>query len=84
MSQVFTHQLSFKTWKTNIGAQKINKTILETYEIVVFNFFVLDKNDRERFFEKSFLLAEVKLDVVLEMLFLTMNNADINFIAWNL
>ncbi len=47
--------------------------------MVVSTFSILDKNGRERFFEESFLLADVKPDIVLEMPFLTMSNADINF-----
>ncbi len=38
-----------------------------------------DKNGRERCFEESFLLADVRPDIVLEMPFLTMSNADIDF-----
>ena len=52
--------------------------------MVVSTFFMLDKNDRERFFEESFLLANVKPDVMLGMLFLTMSNVDINFQARDL
>ncbi len=45
---------------------------------------MLNKDSRESFFEESFLLADVKLDVVLRMPFLTMSNADINFQARDL
>ena len=45
---------------------------------------MLDKDIKEGFFKESFLLANVKPDRVLRMLFLTMNNADIEFQAWNL
>ncbi len=38
-----------------------------------------DKDGRKRFFEESFLLADVKPDIVLRMLFLTMSNANIHF-----
>ncbi len=38
-----------------------------------------DKDGRERFFEESFLLADVSPDVVLGMPFLTMSNADVDF-----
>ncbi len=38
-----------------------------------------DKDSRERFFEKSFLLADIKPDIVLGMPFLTMSNADLDF-----
>ncbi len=37
--------------------------------MVVSTFSVLDKDGRERFFEESFLLADVRLDIVLEMPF---------------
>ncbi len=52
--------------------------------MVVSTFSVLDKNDKERFFKESFLLTEIKSDMVLRMTFLTMSNADINFQAWDL
>ncbi len=52
--------------------------------MVVSIFSVSDKDGRERFFEKSFLLADVRLDIVLEMPFLTMGNADIDFQAQDL
>ncbi len=52
--------------------------------MVVFTFSVLDKDRRERFFEESFLLADVSPDIVLGMPFLTMSNANINFQAWDL
>ncbi len=84
MSQVFASQLGLKIWKTNIGAQKIDNTTLETYGMVVSTFSVLDKDGRERFFEKSFLFADVKLNVVLKMPFLSMSNTDVDFQARNL
>ncbi len=79
ISQAFAHQLGLKIWKTNVGVQKIDGTTLETYVIVVSTFSVLDKDGRKKIFEESFLLANVKSDIVLRMLFLTMNNIDIDF-----
>ena len=52
--------------------------------MVVSTFSVLNKNSKEKFFEESFLLADVKLEIILEILFLTMSNADIDFQARNL
>ncbi len=52
--------------------------------MVVSAFFVSDKDGRERFFEESFLLADIKSDIVLGMSFLTMNNIDVNFQARDL
>ena len=60
MSQTFTCQLGLKIWKTNVGSQKIAGTILEISKMIVFIFSVLDKDSRERFFEKRYLLADVK------------------------
>ena len=79
MNPAFAFQLDRKIWKTNVWSQKINGTSLETYGMVISIFSMLDKDGRERFFEESFLLAEVKLNIVLGIPFLTMSNADVNF-----
>ncbi len=84
MSQVFAQQLGLKICKTNVEVQKIDDTILETYEIIVSTFSMWDKDSRERFFEESFLLADVKLNIGLRMPFLTISNANVNFQAWYL
>ncbi len=84
ISQVFAHQFDLKIQKTNVEAQKIDGTTLDTYGMVVSTFSVLDKDGRERFFEESFLLADIKPDIVLGMPFLTISNADVNFQAWDL
>ena len=47
--------------------------------MIVSTFSVLDKDGKERFFEKSFLLADVKSNIVFEMLFLTISNIDVDF-----
>ncbi len=52
--------------------------------MVVSIFLVSDKDGRERFFEESFLLADVKPDIVLGIPFLTMSNINIDFQARNL
>ncbi len=84
MSQAFAQQLGLKIRKTNVEAQKIDGTTLEIYKIVVFTFSILDKNGRKRFLEESFLLANVRPDILLRILFLTMSNADIDFQARDL
>lgn len=63
--------MSFKAQKTNIKVPKLNDTILQTYKIIVSTFFILDKDGRIMFFKKSFLLANISLNIVLKMLFLT-------------
>ncbi len=62
----------------------IISSALQTYWMLVSTFFILDKNSRERFFEESFFLSNIKPDIIVEMLFLTMSNVDVNFQAWDL
>ena len=50
--------------------------------MVVSIFSVSVKDDKKRFFEKGFLLADFKPDIVFGMPFLTISNADIEFQAW--
>lgn len=48
--------------------QKIDGTILETFEIVIAAFLGYDKARKVRFFEKTFLLADISMDVALRIL----------------
>ncbi len=45
---------------------------------------MLDKDSRERFFEESFLLADVKPDILFGIFFLTISKTDIDFQARDL
>lgn len=83
-NKTFASELGLKIRKTNVEDRKIDNTTLQNYKIVVSTFSVLDKDSTERFFEKSFLFADNKSDVVLRILFLSMSNIDINFQAWDL
>ena len=47
--------------------------------MVVFTFFVLDMDNKERFFKESFLMADVNPNIVLRILFLIISNGNINF-----
>ena len=49
--------------------------------MVVTAFLVMDKANRVRFFEKTFLVANVSPEVVLEMSFLTLSGADVDFLG---
>ena len=79
MSPAYTENLGFKTWKTNIGAQKIDGSALETFGMVIADFQVEDKGGRPRFFQETFLVADTKFEVVLGMLFLKISNANVAF-----
>lgn len=52
---------------------------LKTFEMVIANFQVKNKIDRPKFFQKCFLVADTKFEVVLVMFFLKTSNADMSF-----
>ena len=79
MHLAFAERLSFMMQATNISAQKIDGTTFETYGMVVAAFSVTDQANKVRFFEKTFLVANVSPDVILGMLFLTLSSANIDF-----
>ena len=75
----FTKQLGLLIRSIDIGAQKIDGTMLDTHGRVVAAFSVVDKVNRVRFFEETFLVANVSPKVVLGMPFLTLSGADVDF-----
>ena len=52
--------------------------------MVVAAFSVVDKANRVKFFKKTFLVADVSPKVVFEMLFFTLNGADVDFLGQEL
>lgn len=42
---------------------------LKSYEIIVFTYFIFDKNNKIRFFDNNFLLAEVNIYVIFKIFF---------------
>ena len=79
MSSVYAKRLGLKTWKTNVGARKIDGSVLKTFGMVIADFQVENKGGRPKFFEKTFLVADTKFEVVLEMFFLKISNANLAF-----
>ena len=79
MSPTYAKRLDFKTRKTNVRAQKIDGSVLETFGMVIADFQIEDKSNRPRFFQKTFLVADTKFEMVLGMPFLKSCNADIAF-----
>ena len=70
-------KLGLKVCSTNVGAKKIDGFTLETFGMVLVSFQVEDKLERLRFFQKTFLLADLSVKVVLRMPFLIFNNVNI-------
>ena len=80
MNSAYISRLGLRVYRTNIGAQIIDSSTLETFGIVLASFQVEDKLRRIRFFQEIFLLADISTERVLDMFFLTFSNADIQFV----
>lgn len=48
--------------------------------MIITSFKILDKLGRARYFQKIFLLADMNVEVILGMLFLTLSNSDVKFL----
>ena len=79
MTPAYAKQLGLRTWKTNAEAQKIDGSSLDTFEMVIASFQVINTLGRAWFFWEIFLLADTTMEVVLEIPFLTFSNANIQF-----
>ena len=78
---IFAWELGLPIRYTDIGAQKIDGTMLDTYEMVVTAFSVTGKANWVKFFEEIFLVANVSPEMVIGMPFLTFSSADIDFLG---
>ena len=79
MTPAHITKLSFKVWRINVGAEKIDGSLLAIYRMVIAAFQALYKLGRACFFQESFLLSDTSMEVILGMPFLTFSNADIQF-----
>ena len=72
----YARKLGLKIQKINVGAQKIDGFALKTFGMVIADFELEDKASRPRFFQKTFLVADTKFELILGMLFLKISNAN--------
>ena len=79
MTLAYAKKLGFRTQKTDVRAQKIDRSSLDIFEIVIVGFQILNKQGRTRFFQETFLLADITIEVVPEILFFILNNTNIQF-----
>ena len=79
MNSDYAWKLELKIQKTNIRAQKIDGSALETFGIVIVDFQVENKASRPRFFQETFLMIDTKFEMILEMPFLKISNVDMSF-----
>ena len=67
----FAKELGLPIGQTDIRAWKIDGTMLDTYKMIIVAFSVMDKLNQVKFSEETFLVANIYLEVILEILFLT-------------
>ena len=84
MSPAYASKFGLKVHHTNVGAQEIDGSTLETFEIVLASFQMEDKLGKIRFFQETFLFADIRAEMILGMPFLTFSNADVQFVKKNL
>ncbi len=89
MTSAYAAKLGLTARKTSVGAQKIDGSPLETYGMASASFLLQDSLGRVRFFEETFLLADISMEVILGMPFLSLSNADVEFaelgkLTWSL
>lgn len=76
----FIKELGFPNRLSDVEAHKIDSTTLDIYEIVIVALSATEKANQVKFFEKLFLVANVKPEVVLEMPFFTLSSANDDFL----
>lgn len=76
----FAKELGLSIKPMDIRVQKIDGIILNTYGIVIAAFLLTDKANWEKFFEETFLVVNISPEIVFGILFLTLSNADIDFL----
>lgn len=79
MTPVYTVKLGINIEKTNVEAYKIDSLPLEIYGIVLAVFSPQDWLMRVRFLEKTFLLVNISLEMLLGMFFLSLGNTNVKF-----
>ena len=81
MTLAYAKKLGLWIQKTDIKAQKSNGSSLDTFQMVITGLQVIYKLNKIPFFQKKNLLANTNMKIILGMLFLTFNNADVQFIV---
>lgn len=79
MTLAYTAKLGLKHRPTNIGTQKIESSALKTYGMASASFSLQDILKMIKFFEKTFLLANTSIEIVLGMLFFSLRKTDFEF-----
>ena len=71
--------LGLRTMKINVSTQKVDRSHLNIFKMVIADCSVKDKLEIVRFFQEIFLLANISLEIVLGISFPIISKADIQF-----
>ena len=75
----FAKQLDLLIRPTDVRGQKFDGSMLDTHKMVVAAFSVMDKANRAKFFEETFLVANISPEIVFGMPFLILSGLDVDF-----
>lgn len=79
MTPAYAAVLGLRDCPIDVGNQNIDGSTLLTHGMVLANFQLEDKWSRLRFLQETVLVAENTIEILLEMLFLTLTKMKINF-----
>lgn len=79
MTSAYIAKLGFTPRITNIGTQKIDGSVLETYGMVPAEFSIYNKLNKAWFLEETFLLTDINMKMVLRTSFLFLSNENLQF-----
>ena len=79
MTLDYALKLGLKVHFTNVGMEKIDNSILKMFGMVLANFQIKEKLEKPWFFQKTFLLTDLNIKIVLRIPFLTFSNVNIKF-----
>lgn len=79
MTLAYVAQFSLTPIPTDVNIQKINGLALKTYRMTTVRFSIEDKLKQIKFFKEAFLLADTSIEVISEMPFFFLCNANIHF-----
>ena len=70
IASAYTAKIGLNIHPIYVIIKKINGLLLMTFKMIIAGFQVIDKLSRARFFKKTFLLANINIEIILEMPFL--------------
>ena len=84
MKPNYMMKLSLQICETKVNTQKTDGLKLDTFDMIIASFSLEDKERKSRFFEETFLLADISIYISLNIFFFTLRNIEIDFINCNI